>query len=108
MHNKENIKQLNKGELIWATVTNNAVKNFMKLPKWKRTAAIDMDGVVFAPAGLINKRENVIFFNASFDGIRCVMDNGHLYFPTTWLAQEHPDWSAIMQAIENRMKRDFI
>ena len=108
MSNKENIKQLNEGEVIWATVSTKAVKNFMKTPAWRRTAAIDRDGVVYAPAGLINSQENIIFLCASSAGIQYIIDDGHLYLPTSWLIQEYPDWSAIMQTIETRMQRDFL
>lgn len=101
----KNISELGKGDFIWATVNSKEMQK-AKIPSWKRTAAIDMNGDVLAPGGLVDN-ESCVMMKAGFDGERVVIDNKHPYFSVRWLAKEYPDWANVMEAIENRMKLDF-
>lgn len=78
-------------------------QGFKKQPEWKRSAAIDENGVVFAPA-IICGNEQAVFLCAGFDGERCVLMDGHPYFRTAWLKREYPDTADIMNKIENKLK----
>lgn len=85
----------------WLTVENPP--NHKKLPAWQRSAAINDNGVVFAPA-IICDNENKVFLCAGFDGEQCLMNDGHVYFRTSWLKQEFPDTKDIMEQIESKMR----
>lgn len=87
--------------LKWMTVENPP--GHKRLSKWKRSAAIDENGVVFAPA-IICGNENAVFMCAIFDGEPYALIDCHPYFRTAWLKREYPDYADIMDIIESRMK----
>jgi hypothetical protein len=75
-----------------------------QVPKWMRSAAIDDDGTVFVAAAMAGNAQ-ASFLSACFDGVPVVQDRwGHVYLPTSWMAQEYSSWSEVFASIERRMR----
>lgn len=72
-------------------------------PGWLRSAAINEEGTVFAPAALTGN-EMSAFLKASWDGVRAVIYRGHVFLPTTWLALEYPQVEMLCEKIESRVR----
>lgn len=72
------------------------------LPQWQRSACMDSEGVIYAPAGIFGDeaRANLC---AIWDGVACVFYEDHVYLPTCWLAKHYPDDSDVITAIEIRV-----
>jgi hypothetical protein len=73
---------------------------------WARSAALDGDGTVFAPAAIAGTEEAVLL-SATWDGVTILMDCGHPYLPTGWLAGEYPEIADICTKIETRVRAHF-
>lgn len=69
-----------------------------KLAKWKRTAGVDDDGMVYLPIGIFNN-PTLIVMNASWDGVTLVVHGRHLYCPVDRLIQEAPHRAADLRVI---------
>lgn len=69
------------------------------MPTWRRSAGIDEEGRVYAPAALAGNEQRV-FLCASWDGVPMASHLKHVYLPTTWLAREHPDLREVCERIE--------
>jgi hypothetical protein len=87
-------------ELIWLCVPGQK-------PRWLLSAALDPETLtVFMPAAAA-ANETAVTLSASFDGIPLVSDEGHVYLPTKWLAQEYPEIADLCQKIEKRVLEHF-
>jgi hypothetical protein len=95
-------------EFHWC-VTGN-IPGMKKYPKWMRSAAIEIPGgTVYAPAAMMGN-ENLAFLCASYDGQTALVDNGHLYLSTKFLAQElknDAEMVAACKKIERTMLKHF-
>lgn len=74
-----------------------------KFPGWLRSAAINEEGTVFAPAALTGN-EGGAFLCASWDGVPTVIHRGHVYLPTAWLAREHPQVELLCKKIDSTVR----
>lgn len=74
-----------------------------KFPDWLRSAAINEEGTVFAPAELTGNERDA-FLRASWDGVPAVIHRGHVYLPTTWLARECPQIKILCKKIESTVR----
>jgi hypothetical protein len=72
-------------------------------PQWKFCAAIDAEGIVFAPAAIAGN-EQAVLLCAAYDGVSAVINKRHVYLPTTWLANEYPDTADVFRRIEQRVR----
>jgi hypothetical protein len=72
-------------------------------PRWKFCAAIDAEGIVFAPAAIAGN-EQAVMLCAAFDGIPAVISKHHVYLPTTWLADNYPYMAEVFHRIEQRVR----
>nr|WP_288467446.1 hypothetical protein [uncultured Pseudomonas sp.] len=62
-----------------------------KLPKWKRTFAVDQETAhVFVAAALTGDAEHLVYICASDDGMPVYILNDHYYVPGDRLAAEFP------------------
>jgi hypothetical protein len=69
-------------------------------PAWKRSAAIDDRGTIYAPA-VISDGECTALFKAACDGdVVGIEVDGHIFLPTRWLAREYPGDADIYALIE--------
>jgi hypothetical protein len=84
-------------------VAANGGKN---LPEWQRSACIDHNETVFAPA-IISGNEKAALLSASFDGEPMVVDDGHIYLRCAWLRQEYPEIQKTMEVIERTVRKHF-
>ncbi len=75
-------------------------------PEWQRSAAIDREGTVFAPAA-ITDREEAAFLGALQDGVPLLESDGHIFLPTWWIRREFPDVADICGAIEGKVWGHF-
>jgi hypothetical protein len=73
--------------------------------QWKLCAAIDDNGVVFAPAAIAGNEQSVMLC-AAFDGISAVINKRHFYLPTDWLAKEYPAMADVFNTIERRVRSE--
>ena len=76
-----------------------------KLPEWKRSFAINDDGVVFVPGALAGISENEVHLCSHFDATPSVENKNHRYFPSKWLAKEFPKSSQLCALIEQEAER---
>jgi hypothetical protein len=74
-----------------------------KVPKWKRSAGLAPDGVIYAPAAIAGN-ELAVTMAAQWDGVASVLHSRHVYLPTSWLRQEYPDIADVFDLIEKRVK----
>jgi hypothetical protein len=90
--------------LKWRYVTNPPG---YRAPQWMRSAAIAADGTVFAPATVSGDSEQAAVLKAAWDGdVPLVIDDGHAYLPTWWLAKVDAIAAEICTSIETRMRAD--
>jgi hypothetical protein len=88
-------------ELKWIAVAN--IPGRKQLPEWQRSAAIDADGAVYAPAVLAGN-ERAVFLCAAYDGVSAVTDGGHVFLPTSWLRREYPCIAETCDKIEQKVR----
>lgn len=74
-----------------------------ELPDWLRSAAINDDGTVFAPAALAGN-EQAAFSIASWDGVPAVVNYVHVFLPTTYLAPECPQIEMLCKKSSTRFE----
>lgn len=84
----------------WIEVENPAGK---KIPKWKRSAGLSSDGVVFVPAAMTGN-ESEVFLCAGYDGTPVVQYLNHVYVPADWLAVEFPKTAEVCQIISKSVR----
>jgi hypothetical protein len=77
-----------------------------RAPQWHFSAAINDNGIVFAPAAIVGNEQRIMLC-AAFDGGPAVIKKGHVYLPTDWLIKEFPDWAEVFRAIERRAKKEI-
>lgn len=77
-----------------------------RLPAWARTAFVDDDGVIFAPAAIAGN-ERAVLLCAMQDGVPLMSDKGHTYVPTSWIAQEYPSQLGTCLSIERRIRAEI-
>jgi hypothetical protein len=76
---------------------------FETVPEWVRSACLNDDGRVFAPA-IVAGDEMRVLLCAAFDGVSLILDDGHAYLPTDWLAREYPEVADVCARIESRLR----
>jgi len=91
-------------EFRWITVDNQPGEK--QLPKWRRSAAMDSKGQIYAPAILCGN-ENAVFLCANFDGESCLENKGHAYFRLEWMKREYPHELPLFEAIERTFARSL-
>jgi hypothetical protein len=78
-----------------------------KKPEWMRSACIDEDGVVYAPA-VITGNEQKAFLCAAWDGdVPSILEDGHVYLPVQWLAAYSSNDADLYMLIERKTKEYF-
>jgi hypothetical protein len=88
--------------LLWFFVDNPPGHN---IPRWSRSVALASDGTIFAPAAMTDDSEKAVFLKAGWDGnIPAVVDQGHVYLPTWWIAREYPEVADICGMMESKIK----
>lgn len=71
-----------------------------KLPKWKRTFAVDQStGQVFIAAALTGDAEHLVWACASSDGLPTYTRDEHYYVPVDWMASEFPNTKVLCEAV---------
>ena len=91
-------------DLKWIIVENPPGQ---RRPKWQRSACIDREGTVYAPAA-ITGNEMKAMLCATWDGnTPMVESDGHIYLPTQWMASEYPDMADVFELIERKAKAHF-
>lgn len=83
-------------ELDWYIVENPPGHD---RPQWQRSACVDIEGDIYAPAGLFGDEARA-HLCAMWDGVSCVFREDHVYLPTYWLAKHYPDDSDLVAIIE--------
>jgi hypothetical protein len=87
-------------ELFWVCVSGPG-------PEWQRSAALDSEtDTVFMPAAATGNEQKASLC-ASFDGTSAVIDAGHIYLPTRWIASEYPDMADLCLKIEGKVREHF-
>lgn len=81
--------------LSWLECENNG----KKVPKWMMTVGVSDTGLVFVPAA-ITGREQEVFLCAAYDGTPYASYRNHVFVPSTWLAAEFPDCRDLCEAME--------
>lgn len=90
--------------LRWCHVSNPPGD---RIPRWCRSAALAADGTIYAPAAMTDNEQAAIHA-AAWDGdVPMVIDDGHAYLPTRWLAREFPHIADICDRIEARVRAFF-
>jgi hypothetical protein len=74
-----------------------------KFPTYLRTAGIDEEGTVFAPAALTGNEKNAALC-AIWDGIPAAIHRGHVFLPTSWMTQHCPKIEMLCGKIESRVR----
>lgn len=74
-----------------------------KVPKWLMTLGISDAGVIFVPAA-ITGREQEVFLCTAYDGTRIARYRNHLFVPSTWLAKEFPKTRELCESMEKWAK----
>jgi hypothetical protein len=90
--------------LRWLTVAN---PQGYELPRWRRSAAIDAAGTVYAPAAVCGSELKVLLLAAWHGSIALVEHEGHVYLPVTWLAEASPGDSDFLLLITQRVRQHF-
>lgn len=67
-----------------------------RVPRWAMRSAIGADGTIYLPSLIAGNKLNVALC-AGFDGIPCLVDDGHGYYPSDWMAREFPDSRALIE-----------
>lgn len=87
---------------VWVSVENSEGRRFAK---WKRSSLWVPDGRVFMPAA-IWMDERAAILCASHDGNQTlVMDKGHVYVSSDWLANEFPKYAEDIRSIADNIRR---
>jgi hypothetical protein len=74
------------------------------LGKWLRPAFLDDDGQVFLPCGAFaNELRSLLCL--AHDGVPMVRDEGHIYAPASWLAEEHPGCAEAIGTIAANVRK---
>lgn len=84
----------------WIEVANPDGK---KIPKWKRSAGLSSEGVVFVPAAMTGNESEVLLC-AGYDGTPVVHYLNHIYVPAEWLAAEFPKTAEICAIISKNVR----
>lgn len=78
-----------------------------RLPKWMRSVLVS-GANIYVPSVLTDRKEKELFLCALCDGVKTVVHEGHIYFPSEWISRE---FSESKETIENIRKilvtRDF-
>lgn len=61
-----------------------------RVKKWAMRCAVDDEGIIYLPSLLVGSEMDVLL-RAGFDGISCIIDGGHRYYPSDWMAKEFPE-----------------
>ena len=83
--------------------TLNRPQGAEHLPQWLFTALRHDDGRVFAPAAICGGNEKMTMLAAMHDNTTVVEDEGHVYVPTSWIAEYCPKEAEVCAAIEARV-----
>ena len=75
----------------------------IKIPEWQRTAGIDENDDVFAPAALCG-HENIVALAANFDGEPIAEYDDHIFLRVKWMRQNNPLDVGLLDKIERRVK----
>lgn len=74
-----------------------------KIPAYLRTAGVDEEGTVFAPAAVTGNEMSAVLL-ANWDGVPTAIFGGHFFLPTTWLAQNWPHVERLCEKIEDNVR----
>lgn len=74
-----------------------------KIPRWKRSAGLSSEGVVFVPAAMTGN-ESEVFLCAGYDGTPVVRYLNRVYVPADWLAVEFPKTAQICAIISKNVR----
>lgn len=86
----------------WVEMSNKD-RQFNRLARWARLAAMDDDGTVYLPAKGCD-REIEVFLCACADGVQSVVSDGHLYVPAQWIAEHYPAAKEWVEQAERRVR----
>lgn len=78
-----------------------------KAPLWARSAALADDGTVFIPAAIAGNEMRTVLAATWDSNVPMVIDSGHAYLPSTWMARECPRNADICELIERRVREHF-
>ena len=105
MTSKQHIKDLPEDECYFFTLAVGD-KLAKKWPKWKLTYAIDKNGTVYAPCGLVGY-EPAITMYAHQDGEYIFSYGGHNYISTEWIGNNYTSWTENMKGIDAAAKHIY-
>lgn len=86
--------------VIWLECPNTGDK---KVPKWMMTLGISDSGVIFVPAA-ITGREQEVFLCTAYDGTPHAKYRNHIFVPSTWLSTEFPKSRELCETMEKWVK----
>jgi hypothetical protein len=90
-------------QAIWVTCP---IQDGKKLPNWKRRSMFLPPDKVFIPAGVFMNEQTAILY-ASHDGnTTIIMDDGHIYLPAVWFANEFPKLRETIEEVA-RIVREY-
>jgi hypothetical protein len=85
----------------WVVTENPSGLNWAE---WKRSACMDLEGVVFAPAAIAGNEQRV-FLCAAWDGnVAMILSEGHVYLPVRWLAAYSREDADLCMLVERKVK----
>jgi hypothetical protein len=73
-------------------------------PEWMHTVFHD-NGTVYVPAAVLGNGEESTVLRASYDGIKCIIKNEHVYVPTDWASREFTDARELIDGVVSNIKR---
>jgi hypothetical protein len=76
--------------------------NSKKAPEWQRTAGIDNNNDVYAPA-IICGDESMVMMSATFDGEPIATYDDHVFLRIKWMRQNNPLDLELLNKIERRI-----
>ena len=79
-----------------------------KIPKYMRLAALGEDGQVYISSSIASDNHEMVFMCASFDGISAIVNENHIYYPSTWIAREFPKSKELAEKIERIVRGHFV
>jgi len=73
------------------------------LPEWLCTSFREEDGTVYLPCAAFGNEQEALLC-LGYDGVRMVVDEGHVYAPSEWLAREHPQHAEAIRFMADRVR----
>ena len=87
--------------VTWYEVPNTGKK---RVPAWGRRCAFDAEGTLWVPA-VLGGNETAVLLACGFDATPTIINKGHIYVPSAWMAKEFPALAELMERIRENVER---